>query len=225
MKGRNSAFPGLWASLLPLSVCCSAAIIVDTSPGTGAPPGTLGGYSMVAFPDDPTPEGTMITQLAPPPTALVTGNLEFATEDGLGVEHMLVGPSPRLWDTWSHGYTGDLYFNADNDLLLFHLPLRTMAFSMNIQPNLKDDFEFVVFGDRTFAVLDINGNGGARYVGFYSNTADPLDLVYIRQTSEDSDGFAVGEFMINGIIPEPGTWAGLTALGLGVWALARRRLA
>jgi hypothetical protein len=212
---------GLLAGVLPLSVCCSAAIIVDTSPGSGAPPSTLGGYTMGAFPSDPTPEGTLINELAPPPAAPVTGNLKFGF--GLGaVEHMKVG---GFWDTWSHGYTGDVYFNEDSELLMIPLPVGTLAFSFYIQPNLKADFEFKVDSVATLATLTINGNSGASYAGFYTDdVTDPLSWVYIRQTTQDSDGFAVGEFMINGI-PEPGAWAGLMALGLGVWALARRRLA
>jgi hypothetical protein len=206
--------------VLSLGLGASAAILVDTSPGTGAPPGTLGGYPMGAFPADPTPEGTLTTELAPPPAAPVTGNLKF----GFGltsVEHFKVG---GLWDTWSHGYTGDVYFNADHDLLIIPLPVGTLAFSLYVQPNLKDDFEFRVDGATTVATLTINGDGGARYVGFYTDdVTEPLEWIYIRQTTNDSDGFAVGEFMIN--VPEPGTWAGLTALGLTVWAWARRRLA
>lgn len=217
MRDRKFAW---WAGAV-CAVGCGigqAAVLVDTTPGTGAPPGTLGGYTMVAFPDDPTPEGTLITQLAPPPTALVTGSLEFRSE----VEHMVVG---GLWDTWSHGYAGDVYFADGFDLIMYRMPQGTMAFSMYIQPNLKVDFQFAVVSGVTLTTLDIDGNGGASYVGFYTDDPlDPLQFVYVLQTTKDSDGFAVGQFMINGV-PEPGAWAGLTALGLGVWALARRRVA
>lgn len=217
MKGIYSLRHGLLAGVLPLSVCCSAAILVDTSPGTGAPPSTLGGYAMQAFPADPTAEGTMTTQLTPPAAAPVTGNLNFTS----AVEHMKAG---SVWDTWSHGYTGDVYFNADHDLMIFQLPVGTLAFSLYVQPNLKDDFQFGVVSGVTVTLLNINGNGGARYVGFYTDDLlDPLTFAYVQQTTNDSDGFAVGEFMINAI-PEPGAWAGLTALGLGGWAWPRRRL-
>ena len=217
MKGINSLRHGLLAGVLPLSVCCSAAIIVDISPGTGAPPGTLGGYTMGAFPSDPSPEGTLINELAPPPAAPVTGNLKFGF--GLSaVEHMKVG---GFWDTWSHGYTGDVYFNEDSELLMIPLPVGTLAFSFYIQPNLKADFEFKVDSVATLATLTINGNGGASYAGFYTDdVTDPLSWVYIRQTTQDSDGFAVGEFMIN-VIPETSTWGMLTALGLCGWGFAR----
>lgn len=196
--------------LLCLTTGSWAAVFVDTTPGTGAPPGTLGGYFMTAFPADPSPEGTLILQLAPPAAAPVVGNLTFTTE----VEHMLAG---SVWDTWSHGYTGDVYFNEDHDLLMA-LPVGTQAFSLYVQPNLKDDFEFEVVSGVTLTALTINGNSGASYIGFYSDDPlDPLQFVYVRQTTMDSDGFAVGEFMINAI-PEPGP-ATLVA-GLGLCALA-----
>jgi hypothetical protein len=208
------AFTLLNTCLLCLSTGASAAILVDTTPGVGAPPGTLGGYSMTAFPVDPSPEGTLVLQLAPPAAAPVIGNLTFTTE----VEHFLAG---SVWDTWSHGYTGDVYFNEDHDLLLA-LPAGTQAFSLYVQPNLKAPFEFRVDSGATVATLAINGNGGASYIGFYSDDPlDPLQFVYVRQTTMDSDGFAVGEFMINAI-PEPGLWTLVTGLGLCALAGARR---
>lgn len=213
-KGHKRLKFGLMATMLPAGMCCSAAILVDTSPGTGAPLAVLGGHIMGAFPNDATPEGTMVTELTPPAAAPVTGNLHFTTP----VEHMEVG---GLWDTWSHGYTGDVYFNEDKDLMVFELPVGTLAFSMYIQPNLKDLFHFGIASGVTVAHLDIDGDGGAAYVGFYTDDpADPLTFVYVEQTTNDSDGFAVGEFMIN--VPEPGTWAMCGALGLLGFAALRR---
>lgn len=214
MKGKSCLNFGLWAVGLPASLFCNAAILVDTSPGSGPPPGTLGGYAMAAFPADPSSEGTLTTQLTPPAGFTGSGDLIFADP----MEHMKAG---SLWDTWSHGYTGDVYYTDASDQL-FLLPLGTMAFSLYIQPNLKDDFEFVVESGATATVLTINGNAGAQYVGFYSDDPqDPLQFVYVLQTTRDADGFAAGEFMINAI-PEPGTWAWVTGLGLCVLAGVRR---
>lgn len=203
-----AGFTGLSAAL--------GAVFVDIAPGTAAPPGTLGGYLMGAFPADPSAEGTLTSSLTPPATFTGAGNLLFTTP----AEHMTVG---SFWDTWSHGYAGSVYFNEDHDLLMA-LPTDTLAFYLYIQPNLKSSFEFMVDSSGTTATLDIDGAGGARYVGFYTDDAwDPLQFLYVRQTTMDSDGFAVGEFGIN-VIPEPGAWAGLTAFGLYGWAWARRRL-
>lgn len=200
--------------LLCLTTGTWAAVLVDTTPGTGAPPGALGGYFMAAFPTDPSAEGTLVLQLSPPAAAPVVGNLTFTTP----VEHFLAG---SVWDTWSHGYTGDVYFNEDHDLLM-GLPVGTQAFSLYVQPNLKDDFEFHVVSEATVTTLTINGNSGARYIGFFSDDLlDPLQFVYVRQSTMDSDGFAVGEFMINAI-PEPGLAMLVSGLGLSALAGVRR---
>ncbi|MBE7501895.1 MAG: hypothetical protein HS113_16655 [Verrucomicrobiales bacterium] len=91
-----------------------------------------------------------------------------------------------------------------------------------VQPNLKDDFEFQVVSGVTVTTLTINGDAGASYIGFYSDDPlDPLQFVYVRQTTMDSDGFAAGEFMINAI-PEPGLATLVTGLGLCALAGARR---
>jgi len=214
MKENHQRRACLLAVLLPLSLGCQAAVLSTTAPGTGAPPGTLGGFSMGAFPADLSAEGTMVTQLTPPAAAPVIGDLYFTT----AVEHLKAG---SLWDTWSHGYTGDVYYNADFNLMIFQLPQGTMAFSLYIQPNLKDVFNFKAVSGVEVATLDIDGDGGASYVGFWSDDPlKPLQFVYIEQTTDDSDGFAVGEFMIN--VPEPGAWGLLAGLGLCGWAIIRR---
>lgn len=155
---------------------------------------------MAGFPADPTPEGTLISTLAPPAGAPVTGNLNFNIE----VEHLKVH---SLWDTWSHGYGEDVYYTDGSDLLM-GLPSGTLAFYLYVQPNLKDKFEFLANSGVTTTTLTIDGDAGAHFVGFYSdNPLDALTSVYVRQTTDDSDGFAVGEFGINvSAVPEPSSW-------------------
>jgi hypothetical protein len=174
---------------------------------------------MGAFPADPSPEGTLVSGLTPPAASPVVGDLQFTT----GVEHLLVG---SWWDTWSHPYAaGDVYYNGDHDLLLL-LPDGALAFYLYVQPNIKATFEFALDSGATVATLDVNGDSGASYVGFWTDDPfDPLSYVYVRQTTMDSDGFAVGEFGIN-VIPEPGSTAALASfglLGLAVWRMARHQ--
>ncbi len=192
-----------------------AGIVIDTSPGTAAPPGTLGGYNMVPFAADPTAELTMITSLTPPAGAAVTGNLTFSA----AVEHDIVG---SMWDTWSHGYTGDVYYN-DGYKLNLSLPNGTLAFYLYLQPNLKADFQFDVTTESAVQTsITINGVAGARYIGVYSD--DPVDsvtFVFVKNGADDADGFAVGEFGINGV-PEPTTWSLVGGVGLGLFALVRK---
>ena len=200
------------AGVIGISQAC-AGIFVDTSPGTAAPPATLGGYSMIGFPADPSAEGTLTTSLIPPVSAPVTGNLVFSS----ALEHDIVG---SMWDMWSHGYTGDVYYLPGDYDLLMTLPTGTMAFYLYVQPNIKATFEFTVDSSAAVTTFDVDGNGGAKYVGFYSDDpSKPLHFVFVDQTTSETD-FAVGEFGIN--VPEPGAFAWVTALGLAGLVFARR---
>jgi hypothetical protein len=196
------------------SVVTHAAIQVDISPGTGTPPGTLGGYSMVGFAPDPSPVGflTSVTQLVPPAGALVSGNLTF----GAPLAHLRIG-GVEGWDTWSHGYAGDVYSTDESELMMF-LPNATKAFYLYVEPNSKYTFEFKADSSATVATLDIDGSGGARYVGFYTDSplTQSLEWIDVLQTTGESDGFAVGEFGIKGVVvPEPSTClAGLLVCGM-----------
>lgn len=91
------AFVLVVAALFMVPVAAAQGpIVFDGSPGTAAPPPTLGPYSMTPFPADGQPTGP-VTAVAGP-----TGPLGFDQS----VDHTTVGAG---WATWSHGYTGDVY--------------------------------------------------------------------------------------------------------------------
>ncbi len=97
-----------------------------------------------------------------------------------------------------------------------------MAFYLYVEPNIRSVFEFKVDSMATVATLDIDGNAGASYVGFYSDDPmHPLQFIYVDQTTMESDGFAVGEFGIN-VVPEPAACGLLCALGLVGFVASRR---
>lgn len=204
---------------LGLATSASAAVIGDFSPGTASPPSTLGGYSMAAFPADLSAEGTATSFLTPPPIFPGWGDLQFSTP----VTHSLIGTG---WGTWSHGYAGSVYFTGDSDLQL-ELPDGTLAFYLYLEPNMMATYEFTVESSSTSGSMSttllIDGAGGAKYVGFYTDDPlSPLQYVDIVQTTATSDGFAVGEFGINTTVPEPGACVAFAALGLLGFAAVRR---
>lgn len=130
------------------------------------------------------------------------------------------------WDTWSHGYAGDVYVAEGQATLSLTLPAGTAAFSFYVQPDAWDLFEFQVSaGGSTSAAFTVDGDSGARYVGIYStDPGQPLTQVWIENTDARAGGFAVGEFAI-AVVPEPeGSLAlgGLGCLALAAWRARRR---
>ena len=170
---------------------------------------------MQAFPAEVRSEFTMVSDVV----ALGGGTLGFDNP----VEIDVVGSG---WSSWSHGYTGPVYWSMTNALNLT-LPANTQAFYMYVEPNLRDFFEFEFTSGTTTAILNINGNAMAQYIGVYID--DPfasLTGVSITQTTADSDGFAVGEFATNtnGHVPDGGSSIALLGLGLTAVAGLRSRL-
>jgi len=92
------------------------SVAVDTSPGTAAPPATLGPYTMTPFaPDDRPLRANVGTVPAP------EGNLLFNQQ----VEHRRIG---QFWPSWSHGYSGDVYWTIGATILDLIPPANTKAF-------------------------------------------------------------------------------------------------
>jgi hypothetical protein len=182
----------------------------DGSPGTGAPPSTLGGCPMTAFGDDTRSTFSDVTTVNAPGG----GSLSFSTP----LNHREIGDG---WNTWSHDYTGDVYFlpgGGGGDLVAevtaltvtITLPSGTLAFSFYAEPNSFEG-SFTVTATlqdgTTSNAVPVAGNAGATYFGFYT-TSLSNPLVSIDVSSDDSDGFAIGEFMISQTDQAPAVVAG-----------------
>lgn len=203
--------PTMFAIATPLS---AVPIYVDF--GTAAPSATLGGYSMTAFSDDTSAEGTSTLGLASP----VSGNLQFST----GLTHFEVGGG---WASWSHGYAGDAYHLDElqlGNMLTMTMPAETMAFSFYLEPAFFDLLNFSIsvetFGGLSTGLIPatIAGSGGATGFGFYSDDlTDSIKSITIEGLDTFPDGFAVGEFAINSAPPSQGVPdGGASMLLLGV---------
>lgn len=164
--------------------CSASGIAFDGSPGTGAPPATLGPYTMTPFGPDPQPTGTTVTGVSDP-----AGTITFSQP----LTHSTVGNG---WATWSHGYTGDVYHNSDGSAITITMPAGTKAFYLYAEPNAFNVFDVQATAQdgTTSGPVQVQGNSGAKYFGFYG-TGD-AEIATITITTTDTSGLGIGEFAI-----------------------------
>jgi hypothetical protein len=165
-------------------------IVFDGSPGTGAPPSTLGPYTMQTFPPDPTAAGTPESRISGP-----TGTAKFDST----LTHFLVGDG---WATWSNGYTGDVYASTTalpdgNFEITVTLPSGTGAFYAYAEPNLFKDFQMSAAAQDgpTSGKTTVLGNSGAKYFGFYATCGHTIKSITYTDSGGDT-AMAIGEFGI-----------------------------
>jgi hypothetical protein len=161
-------------------------IFVDASPGTGAPPATLGPYTMTPFAADPQPAfGTSVSGVAAP----TGGTVGFSPSLG----HYAVGNG---WATWSNGYTGDVYADFSGSTDTLSLPTGTSAFYFYAEPNLFNVYNVTATAqDGTTRTVGVNGFFGAQYFGFYGTGGDTISSIAVT-TDPAAASQAVGEFGI-----------------------------
>ena len=166
---------------------CSTAptIVFDGSPGTGPPPATLGPYTMTAFGPDPQPlnQGPVVTSVNDP-----AGTVTFSPP----LNHSRVGNG---WATWSHGYTGDVYWTTGSTITMT-LPAGTRAFYFYAEPNTFAVFDVTATAQdgTTSGPIQVQGTSGAQYFGFYATGTPNIESITV--TTTDTTGFGVGEFGI-----------------------------
>lgn len=180
--GYSGTIPRLNAEA---AVACKS-LAFDGSPGTSAPPATLGGFAMTTFDADSQPEGTVDT------VPYGSDSIGFSS----GLTHLHV---PSSWRTWSHGYSGDVYFTGEeeNPSVTIDLPTGTNAFYFYAEPNTFDSFtvEAIANDGTSSEPIDVEGNSGARYFGFYGT--EGRTVASITVSASDPSGFAIGEFGIS----------------------------
>ena len=136
MKALAFIMRGATLALLAAGTTISAyaGINFDGSPGTAAPPATLGGYTMVPFGDDTRAVPGSVTTVPGP-----DGDVTFEATKG----HADI---PIGWATWSHGYTGDVYSTSGTTTTMT-LPANTVAFYFYGEPNVFSTFTMTATAD------------------------------------------------------------------------------
>lgn len=198
----------LSAALIALfSAGVANAAIIGVAGGTGAPSTTLGAYTMTPFADDARATFVDVTTVAAP-NPPVGGFIGFS----IPLSHREIGDG---WATWSHGYTGDVYFTKGALSVTLTLPADTGAFYLYAEPNPFQTFSIkATSASGTSVTQSVDGFAGAKYFGFHST--DPFDAIVSIEVKSSAD-FAIGEFGIAQVIPEPSMfiiWSFLGAVGI-----------
>ncbi len=133
-----------------------------------------------------------------------------------------IGHSLRMigqgWATWSHGYTGQVYYNNGSFATGYDMPGGVTAFDAYLEPNpfAQHFFTATGYGSAGGEVsidFGAHGSAGASHFGFYA-TGETL----VRVEIEGSADWAIGEIRVG--VPAPGA---LALLGLAGLAGRRRR--
>ncbi len=171
-----------------IAVASYCGIVYNGSPGTGAPPPTLGGRPVFPFPVDNRAE------LSPVTSVLVSDECPLSIRFSTTTELRRV---PTTWGTWSHGYTGEVYSSL-LDSFSIYLPPNTRAFYFYVEGNAFFTATVTATANdgTTSGPISVSGFGGARYFGFYTTNSSCL-LTSIHVEVPGALGFAVGEFGIN----------------------------
>jgi hypothetical protein len=168
-----------------LATTPTPVIHFDGTPGTSAPPSTLGPYTMFPFASDSRPVSDEVSDVTLP-----DGTMTFSPT----VHHVRVGDG---WGTWSNGYTGDVYYDLGTTLTMT-LPAGTGAFYFYLEPVSFGTFTFeaVAQDGTTSGPVSVAGNSGAKYFGFYGTGGAAIKTIEVTNTGASSEGFAVGEFAV-----------------------------
>ena len=204
---KSNYYLGLASAILLGFVSSVGAIGTLTAVplGTAAPPSTLGGFGMTPIGADPSAIDSMVTSV---------GSISFDQ----AVRHDQVGNG---CGTWSHGYGGNVYDTGSSvtptSLTLTMGGLTSAVYFYTESVNFASFTFTATAADGTTLTQTINGNGGAAGFGFYGIGGDTITSITVTET--DTDGFAIGEFALNGTpsVPEAGSslvYASLALLAL-----------
>lgn len=222
-----------------LVAACSTAVtpavadLVGVQMSGATPDLSLYGHTMVPFTADTAAVGAVVTAVSLPTGATPSGSLLFDA----GLTHLTIGNG---WGTWIDGYAGDVYWldelGSGRNTITLIPPSDTKAFSFALEPGFFGQFDFTVTvfstaGEWVGFSPSIYGNGGATGFGFFTEGPTNASLASIEITGLNTwpDGFAIGEFAINGSsgsvpgTPDGGHTAALLGAALVTLAIGRRR--
>jgi hypothetical protein len=190
----------LAAGLTVLAVPPPTVHFVDLS--TAPPPTFLGPLAVAPISEGPQAAVPIMADVTTVPLAPFAGTplLTFSKP----LSHRVVPDGGCA--TWSHGYTGSVYFLesgveetvAPGLEVTLALPPHAQAFYFYAEPNSWSTFTFYAITDTGLVAgpIFITGASGANGFGFYADPGAAIASIIV-QTDTSSGGFAIGEFGLN----------------------------
>lgn len=186
---------GILLAFAPAAVA-NGNITFSGSPGTQAPPATLGPYQMTPFAPDATSDGTMVSGVTGPIGAVgFSLELTKATVPGGG------------WNNWSNGYASSVYYSDSQGTLTIQLPPGTAAFYLYLEPDNFSTTSFTVTAEdgevadtTSSGPIGVTSPNEASYFGFYATGGQTISSVAISSATT-ANGIAIGEFGIAALAP------------------------
>ncbi|MDP5241382.1 hypothetical protein Q9Q94_17745 [Uliginosibacterium sp. 31-16] len=169
---------------------CTATVVGSVQSfnlGTTAPPTSMGGYTMQAF--DQTAQNAVanFANVTTIPGSPIGGNLTLAAS---ATKRTVPGGG---WATWSHSYTGVVYYTASTTNTLT-LPAGTAAFYLYAEPNSGTvAITATTDSGASSGPISVVGTSGANGFGFAAPCGSTISTITVTQASSD---FAIGEFGI-----------------------------
>ena len=182
--------------ILVTATTASHAAIVFTNLGSSAPPSSIGGYPLTPFdlaPQAALAEYSVISLIPGSPVPGSLGTSPAVTKYTAGVS----------WaSSWSHGYTGPIYYSGGPDQVVLTLPAGSKAFYFYAQPNYYGTYSMTVTtndggssGPIPVSTGYFDPSQGAGGFAFHADAGETITTVTI--SSPGTGGFAFGEFGIN----------------------------
>ncbi len=189
----------LAASVTVLASATAQAQVMSSGLGTSAPPPFLHDYAM----QDGWDLRATFTDVD---SAYVGGFRTVEFSDTMSLRRIGDG-----WATWSHGYTGEVYYTDDDSLRLDFDDGEVGAFILYVEPNAFGDFRFEVRGFDSSGRFsnfstDVEGFEGAQGFGFSAPAGGHITQVRVVNVDGDAGGFAVGEFSSAAVATECLPW-------------------
>jgi hypothetical protein len=184
----SAALAGL--ALATASVTANADVLFQNL-GTGAPPATVGSHTVTPF--DQAPQ------------AAIAGFSDVTViPGGPGGATISVSPAANKrtigsgWATWSHGYTGVVYYNNGGTTATLTLPAGTKAFYVYVEPNNFNLYNISAATDSgaNSGAIPVNGSSGATGFAFHTTAGESIATITITADA-GAAGFAFGEFGIS----------------------------